>query len=292
MYKPQSAKEDFSPSMLPHTRKEVFFDVIKLNYRVFIVYGLLMLLFSLPFHLTAILEGLARISLTDGYASASPEEQKTILSQMLMIENVRAVLDIISCLILSIGISGIARVIRQHAWGENVFFSSELCMGIKQNYKQMMGIGLLVGVVNLIFVYACNISFVTDNKILVYSAMISAGALIVLGIPVFSYAMVSICVYEKKLFSHLLSGFVIFVKAPFRTIAAIICCFIPFLIQLIPIAGRMICSILMPFVLLAWFLFALARFDEFINRDRFPELVGKGLFPIDNSGENNESSRV
>ncbi len=285
MLKRKAAKDDFSVSMLPHTRKEMFFDVLKLNFRAFVCYGLLMLLFSLPFHITAILDGLARINLMNSYDSATAEEQKRILSQVRMLGNIRAVLDVVSYLILSIGISGIGRVIRQHAWGENVFFSSDFYTGIKQNFKEMMGIGLIAGIVNLLFVYVCNMLGVTDNKALLYTLIVAIGALIVLCIPILSYAIVSVCVYEKKFTSHLLSALVIFAKAPFRSILAIICCFIPFLAQLIPVAGGVICSILMPFVLLAWFLFAFARFDEFINRNNFPELVGKGLFLISGSDE-------
>lgn len=56
MFKPKIAKTDYTEAMLPHTRKEVFFDVVKLHFRELILCGVIVFAFSLPMHILTLLE--------------------------------------------------------------------------------------------------------------------------------------------------------------------------------------------------------------------------------------------
>ncbi len=285
-FKPKMAKEDYTAAMLPHNRREVFFDVLKLNWKSLIGCGLVMLIFFLPCIITAMAEDLVAMQLTEAYDAASPEQQASISSQLLTVKNTRAVLDIISYAVLSVGIAGMVRVIRQYAWGESVFFASDFGKGIKQNAKQMLAVGLLYGIVNLLTVYAYNMSAVTADIGIAIAAILSADILILAAVPTLWYTAVSIPVYDKKLHKHLLTSLAVTARAPFKTFGAVCGSYIPFLGGLIPtfyshIFGRIVGIILLPFVLLGWTLFAYNRFDESINKQKFPELVGRGTFPLD-----------
>ena len=48
MKKRQVAKSDFTFAQLPHTRREVFFDCLKLRFGTIVLCGLMLLLFALP----------------------------------------------------------------------------------------------------------------------------------------------------------------------------------------------------------------------------------------------------
>ncbi len=296
-FKRKAAKQDYSAAMLPHNRKEVFFDVIKLNWKAFISYGLIMLIFTFPSLCLSMAEDVITMNLMQGYDALPPQEQAGILAQIFTVKNTRAILDIISYLVLSVGVAGIVRVIRQYAWGENAVLSHDFKIGIKQNTKQMLVIGTLCGIVNIISVFAYNMSAVTADWSVAIIAVLSADILIILSVPVLAYSAVSICLYEKRLHKHLLTSLAVTAKAPFKTLLAIICCSIPFSLQLIPISyfhifGKIISSILIPFVLLGWMLFAFNRFDEFINKKNHPELVGKGTFPMETDEAHGSESKI
>ncbi len=295
MFKPKSSKNDCTAAQLPHTRKEVFFDVLKMNWKSFLVYGILMLIFMLPGHIFAIFENTTVSNLTVGFEKLTPEEQKNIFVQILAVKNIRAVLDIISYLIVFLGVAGIGRIIRQHAWEEPVFFGSDFTVGIKSNAGQMVLLGLLSGALNFVSVYLKNIAALIENYAYYLILSLFANVLIFVAIPIVLYSAVSILIYKKKFHKHLLTAFLITAKAPFKSLFAIICCALPFCIQLIPnsycfIFGRVFASVLSPLIMLGWLLFSFNRLDEFINKEHYPELVGRGTFPVNEENDSDSST--
>ena len=50
--------KDYSRDMLPHSRKEIFFDVVKLQWRTLIGCGMVLLLFYLPLLLSCVVKDL------------------------------------------------------------------------------------------------------------------------------------------------------------------------------------------------------------------------------------------
>lgn len=61
----KTAKSDFVPDMLPHTRKQVFFDVCKLHFGKLLLCGFIMFCFSLPLHLSAVFSELYGLSVME-----------------------------------------------------------------------------------------------------------------------------------------------------------------------------------------------------------------------------------
>ncbi len=285
MFKPKIAAQDYSVSMLPHNRKEVFFDVFKLHWKSFLAYGLLIFLFSLPMHFFALIEKSYEATVMQGYESLSQDKQQEIYVNLLSMRNTRAVFNILSYLLLSVGIAGLIRVVRQYAWEENVFFGTDFSTGIKQNIGQMALLGLIVGVISALSVYAYNLSALTTNKLISIVLMLPVGFSIFIVLPTVAYTVVSISIYSNKFSQNLLTGLAIAAKAPFKTFLALICCFIPFIPQVIPniyciVFGRLVGCLLAPLVMLGWFLFASNQFDKYINADKFPTLVGRGTYPL------------
>ncbi len=286
MAKIKASKTEYVAAMLPHTRKEVFWDVLKMHWKDLLSGGFVILLFSLPLHFFAIYEDIARAGLQQKLENASAEQQQQILYQMLSLNNTRALWDVLGFLILALGISGMIRVIRQYAWEENVYFAADFPRGIRQNGKQTLALGLLVGVFHALTVYACNLAAVTPSKAMAVILMLPVCAVIFLGIPAAGYALVAISLYENAFIRNLKLGLAMTAKTAGKTLLVLLCCMAPYAVQWIPnmychVIGRIIGSLLIPFVMLGWYLFTLEQYDRLVNRDRFPELVGKGTFPCE-----------
>lgn len=281
MFKPKSAKTDYTRAMLPHTRKEVFFDVVKLHFRELLLCGVIVLVFSLPMHLLTLLE--------DGYVSTinaqlpenpTEEQLRAAYDSVRAFGNFKAIVDAVLLLIFSIGFSGLMRVIRQYAWGENVFFTTDFFKGIRQNIKQTLLLALIIGILYAVCVLYYNAA-PQDPGAVSYMFLIPVGLFILLVIPIAAYMTVCIPVYTNSFGQNAFMGLYLFVKSPLKTYGALIACgavFISYLFSSVyaHLLGRLFCSFAAPFVMLAWYLFAYNRLDRFVNEKEHPELVGRG----------------
>ncbi len=283
----KAGSADYTVSMLPQNRKQVFFDVLKLHWPSFMGYGMLVMLFTAPMLLLTWAEDSYRYGVMKDFADLTDEGKQEAYNAMLSMNNARALLNIFLFLLLSVCLAGMIRVIRQYAWGENVSFAFDFFKGIRQNVSQMVLLGLFVGVVNAASVYSYNYASYAPQGPVSVALIMPVGLALLLGLPIAAYTAVCISIYNNKLFGNMKIGFVVFVKAPFKTLLALALCSLPLLPQFIPnmychIFGGLIGCILFPLVMLAWYLFASDQLDEYVNRAHFPSLAGKGTFPHEN----------
>ena len=176
------------------------------------------------------------------------------------------------------------KVIRQYSWLENVYFKTDFFSGIKENGGQILLLGLLVSVVYVLCVYAFNFAQVVNNPLLSALALVPIGFSIFLGIPITAYAVVCISIYKNTFKQILLTALACFINKPLRTLGFLVGCLAAFAVQLIPnflvlIISKILLSFSIPIIFLAWYLFALDRFDQVVNKENYPSLVGKGTFP-------------
>lgn len=283
MKRTRYAKIDFQASGLPATRREVFSDVLRIHWRSFVGFALLFLLFTIPFHALSVNEVVIQTNMASDFASMTAEGQQEALAQLMSVKNTSAIINIASFVIFAVFLSGMLRIIRQYSWEENVFFGFDMIRGIKQNIGQMLPLSLIVGVINLFVVYAYNYSALTDDNSLALLLSMAVCAVIILGIPTLAFTLVSVSLYDNSLIGHIKLGAVMAFKTPLKSIGMLILFLLPFSPALIPnivfhIVGRIIGSLCLPIALLAWYLFALDRLDEVVNKTKFPELVGRGTF--------------
>ena len=283
MKRTKSAKVDFQMANLPATRKEVFSDVLKIHWRSFLGFAFLFVLFTIPFHALKIYEDLIQMNMMQNFDNMTIDQQQAVIVQVLSVKNMIAVLNIISFIIFSVFLSGMLRIIRQYSWVENVFFGYDMIQGIKQNIGQNFPLFLLVGIVNAFVVYAYNYSVLTPNGTLTILLSMAVCAVVIIGLPTLAYTLVSVSLYNNSLIGHIKLGAVMAFKTPIKSLGMIVLFILPFSLAIIPnivchIIGGLIGSFCLPIVLFAWYLFALDRYDEFVNKTKFPELVGKGTF--------------
>ncbi len=281
------AKVSYTQQMLPQTRKQVFWDVLKLQWKAFLGYGFLFLLFTLPLHLVAVIEdsivGEMIYNLNQQIGNMSQED--VVIAKQIIAEThtLFALFKLPGFLILGICLAGFSRVIRQHAWGENVFFRHDFVKGIKTNGVPIILLSILTGLFNVLIVYSYNNVGATQElgNMILWSLPLALFVLLV--VPTFAYAVVSMSIYTNRFFTHLRLGFRMYFKRSWQTLLALVCCAIPFVLEMVPhwlfhIIGRFVGSMFALFVFLAWYLFALIGLDKFINQKQYPSIFQKGLF--------------
>lgn len=284
----KKAEKDYTPDMLPTTRKGVFKDVVKLHFWMLVKLGLLLLLFSAPIHLLAGIEQIYVAYLHESIGTATPEAVAQVTYQSVFASNLRAAINIPLLMLFSVGFSGIMRIIRQYAWEENVGFRHDFALGVKQNYKQMLLLSFIVGLCNFICVFISNTSYTADNVFITYAVYIPM-ALGVLAIPVAAYMTVCIPVYSNTFMQNLRVSFALYLKTFFKSLLAVLCAGALFITFFIPnfyvcFFGRIVATVLVPFGMLGYYLYALQQLDRYVNAGRFDSLIAKGLYDASEDG--------
>ncbi len=282
------ASVPFTRQMLPQNRRQVYWDVMKLHWRSFLAYGVLLVVFAAPGILFNLMEDLQVAGLTENFAQA--ENQEAIHLQVAALRNTHALLNVPCILLLAVYLSGMIRVIRQHGWIENVFFSADFGKGVRQNLLHTGAVAVIVSVIYVIAAYCWNLLALSNSQQISMLLVIPMAALVFVALPIAGYALVCIGIYSNRLSQNLLTGFALMAKHPLKTLAVTALCLLPFAVQLLPnlvahLLGGILGCMCTPFLLLAWFLHTSDLLDRDLNHKFFPELVGRGTFPPEQESE-------
>lgn len=277
------AKQDYDASMLPQTRKAVFFDVFKLQWRKLLILGGILVLFSLPMIVLNLLRDGYAIGLYYGTEGASEEAMQQANFQLLSMEVLKNLIQIIPFMIYGVGLSGVMRVLRQFAWGENVYIPTDFGRGVKDNLRSMLGLSFLAGGLLALchFLYFLAISYQTDTMWMVCIIPMAFSALFVL--PVFAISLVMIPVYNNSLWQIFKMAFLVYVKGFGKVLLGVVLTVLLRVLGMLPstffhFVFGLLASVAAPTVLLGWTLFCYNRFDKDINPILCPELIGRGLY--------------
>ena len=85
LFRIKPAKTDYTDSMLPKNRKEVFGDVFKLHWKSFLLLGLITLIFSVPFIFIDIYEFFSIINI---------ENEENLLMNSILVDNMSNLLKL------------------------------------------------------------------------------------------------------------------------------------------------------------------------------------------------------
>lgn len=281
MAKLKKAEKDYEVSMLPSTRKEVFFDVLKLNKRKLLMCGAITLLFTLPFLVTSIMKS----GLETALYRANETNQITdlqFITSIQLYDRIFAFANVILFLIVGICLAGMSRIIKLFVWEENVSVGTDFWKGIKQNIRQFLLLSFIVGIIYFLcsYLYSCY-SYVGGSP-LNWGTLVGIIVGLLLG-PIAAYMTVTISVYDLKFKEQIKYSLLLFGKNFLKTYAAALPCFAIFVPQLIPnlycqIIGRSLSGLLIPLVMLGWFSYVMYCLDKDFNKQRYPELLHRGLY--------------
>lgn len=276
--KQKVAKTDFSEQNLPHNRKEVFFDCVKLYWQKLLLLGLIMLACAVPL-LTAsavcdtVQQGLSR-QLEDGVI-----DKVAYNGQAAWLRFVEALIDIPCYVIVCVGLSGTVRVTRQMIWAEPLFFANDFADGIKQNWLTFCLCGFLVSLLNVYLAFA-------ESSGGGLPAYLPLGVVTIVVLPTALWMMAASSVYNIGIGKNITNSFVLYIKTPFVTwlfVALFASVAIPGLIGFVALRCIFLAVfivVLLPAFVMLWQLVSNSYFDKFINKQAYPEIVDKGIWRL------------
>ncbi|MBR5569664.1 MAG: ATP-binding cassette domain-containing protein [Oscillospiraceae bacterium] len=274
----KEAARDYTVDMLPHNRKEVFFDLMQLRRWQFIKLGLLLLLLSAPIHIAALMED---IYLAQLYAPGNGLTAGELTAMALQLKKFRVLVDIVLYMLFFVGASGIAHVIRQYAWGENVAFWQDYRKGVRQNGWQMLLLGALAGGVNYLCVSCSALAYTTESQMASYLVFLPTALALGLLLPIALILVVCIPVYRNSFLQNVKLSFVVLLYHWKSMALRLLVLSVPVIICMIPnfyahLFGRVLLTVFLPILFLAFTLFLYDKLDASVNIRFFPELVGRG----------------
>jgi len=280
MAKLKAAKTEFLEENLPQTRKEQFFDLLKNQYKIVFFIGLTLLLFFIPLITKSVLVDFfyeKEVLLKNSGVITEAQAQ----SSNFMIWLISSASNVLLYPILFLGLSGIMRVLKQFIFGEVVTFIYDFKLGVKDNYKHFLILGLFTGLLRFLFDFIV-ISFANVSAI-----KIGAYVLFLLFfLPPVIVCFVYSSIYKNKLFTSFKHSYLIYLRGSWKILLPIaigIGSYIALDVYLnIPGLKQIIFALLilfvLPLLLLAGFMVIYSVFDLSINIYHYPEIVRKGLY--------------
>ena len=289
--------ENYARNSLPSNRWELFWDIFKGRFWKLVGVNMLMLLFFIPLFFLLYY----RLSLTAVYGSRYPFAQvfgvgyQAPVSMVGFAESIVFTVDAVSLLFLPLalliagfGIAGGAYVIRNVVWTEGVFVISDFWLGIKQNFKQIVGTVLLFAIilyVSVLAIDAYNQRVVMGEgakwllvllKIFCYMFLIFAGMICL--------HMITLSVTYEYKFRHLIkNAFVISIGLIVRNLLFMTIALVPFAFIIMDgffiVLGILLAIMFsFSFALLVWTNYSQWIYDKFINTKIKGAKRNKGIY--------------
>ena len=258
---------------LPATRFELFFDVIKQKWRTIVLVGFIFTLFALP--------SVATMFFRDYYVAlvnASLTEGQVLAQETAMGLSIIYAVFVISFLILSIGISGLSKVLLYLSYEEGYSFFEDFKIGVKQNIKGNV-LATLIYAIILYLTLFINVS-ITKGFVKTLPLGICQGLIF----PVLLIVFASNTIYDWKFKDLLRNSAIIYIRYFLFILLFSLLLVAVFLLTLIPgIILRYIIILVYlivfePFFILGFVIYMNHCFDEGINKNNYPNLYRKGLF--------------
>ncbi len=273
MKKSKTTQKAFEIEMLPSSRKEQYFDLVKHRFFFFIGLGALLLAFSLFILGGAFFKDMSLINLNS--STATEEEQNTFSFTIKLISY------LIQCFgfpVLGFGLSGILAPLKNVIWNEPVFFKEDFKAGLKENGKAFVLIGFLWG---LIYFLEGFIGLLFSN--LPWFEAVLFGINLAFIYPLLIASLFLTLYYSNPFTSTIQRAATIYFRHFPLLFLSSLCLMLPFFALYIPIFlvkyGVLILwmAIVFPFALLFSFELHLHYFDEDVNVSQFPSYYQKGL---------------
>lgn len=281
MKKSKQASSDFTFAQLPHNRKEVFFDCLKLRFGTVVCCGLLLLLFLLPLIAIEITYDIVNLNIYNSLIGGQMSEmQATLYKNELQLYTSLA--QTVCLGIFAVGLAGVALILRQLVWGEPIFFWVDFKRGIRQNAARFVSVFAICALANVASVLC---STMLDEMPIV--GYIPLGALIFAVVPIALFVLSQSAVYNVGFGKAISNGLAFYGKRLWQTLLFTALALIVGLSRLAPISAlkyllMLLCTVfLLPMYIMAWLLVSCNVFDEVLNRDNYPELFDKGVYRLD-----------
>ena len=279
------SQKDFELNNLPSNRARQFFTIFRIEWKTLLLLNLILLLFFIPYFVLDIVRWSVCDSFWHSIVTSSPDPEKEYALAKFYIDMVYAGIMLFIYPIISIGLSGVIKVIQRCVYIEGVLFKDDFFLGIKKNWKQFLILAIFYG---LFMVWVqFNISFCNLNPGLFSSIFqgVSIAIFYAIVAPIIFFVASNVATYKMSIVVGLSNSLKMFIKKlHFVLIFALIFYGLTYL-DLIPnviVRVFVTAGVILLFsslFILAWYLFSVSIFDEYINKDNYPEIYRKGLRP-------------
>lgn len=275
------SQTDYTRNMLPQNRRQVFWDVLQLQWQRLLLLGLLLLLFYLPLLLSVVTKDIYVSNLYASLEGADDAQRLQAGQTLANLDLIRSLVNILFLVIFAVGFSGTLRVVRQYGWGENVHMSTDLGKGIRENYLHTAAIFGIAGILYCLCLTVYYTAPSYTSAILSVFSLLPIGISLLVVLPVLMIALVMIPVYRNPLGATLKNAFFIYTRCLLKVLLAMLCSLSIWIPAMLPnfychVFGSLFAILLTPFALLGWTLFCYNCFDRHLNPAVCPQLVGKG----------------
>ena len=279
MRKRRDPNKDYEYSSLPTTRKEAFKDVYRHNFKTIFSSGVVLLLFSLPLIAFLIIMNIGRLGMTlDNYS-------KEVLPNVLLVWDLILNGGVFILLYVTlIGLMGVMRILKMLVWQEGINFWHDFKVGVKENIKYMTIFYLIGGVIYLATycVYIFLLNFIIGLSLILLFTIIF--------LPMIFWSFYTINIYQTTFINYLKNGIFFYTRSIPWTLLFVVAIIWPFFAMFIPMNAYVLfikypILILLiifyyPFLLVVGYLYSCAKFDQYINKENYPEIYRKGLYDI------------
>lgn len=267
--------EDEAIRSLPHNRKEVFFDLLKHRKMTLFALSCFTFMFFIPLAVDLFYFNFLE-------AVAIENEKFEYLFSLIFY----SMLIMLPCMIIGfLGLVGSFYVSKKMVWQEGISISNDFFQGIKENFKQAIFDGLIFAIVLFGLVIGGAYLYIFAPVPAVVKG-IGIGALIVLFILFGLVTVIDLtqCVYYKNSvfitmknsfsFVGLLNWKVLVLFILSTGVVVTLCCFNMITLGI----GLFLFAILNSVVVILYTLISHSGFDKYINKEHYPDMVGKGLY--------------
>lgn len=277
------AKEDFVEALLPHNRKEQFSFVFKTRKSLFLLLGLISLLFALPFLISNLVKN---ILISNAYILY--EKESITIEEMFAFlqvhEFIFAGVLAASLIVISIFFAGLFNVYKNLVFGKPIFFKEQFFMGIKSNWKSF----ILITLVMDLFVIGLGALFRFFG--FTFYFFIASGIFLLVVYPFLFNMYFYKSVYTASAKETIKNGLSLYLITNFKGLGLSLgFILIPLasniladLMFITPIANGLInfvfFALLSPIYLYSQFTYLFSVFDEKINQIHFPNFYHVGLY--------------
>ena len=280
MKKEKVKAEDYQNRDRPDTRLKQYGDIFKHRFVELLKVSLLQAVFNMPFIVSLIIFYIAVRNSTD-------------LNQLMTVFLIQGASFVISVPCIFCGLTGVFYCLKKMAYAEGEYASSSFFIGLREEWKYGILIGLLAGFSSFIaltgffFLYFYLSQF--DTIVTGFGIAIVAIQLIVI-LMVSYYSIGQVVIYSNQLRFIFKNSF-IFTLIRFPSNLLFIILYPGILIALFSImeitmyVGIGLLIFFSTFGHLLWMLNDLSAFDKFINKASYPEMYRKGLKDIATSEE-------
>ena len=267
---------------LPHNRKEVFFDLLKNRKMALLSLSCFTFMFFIPLAVD-----LFYFNFLESVAIAN-DKQEYLFSLIFY-----SMLIMIPCMMIGfLGFAGAFYVAKKMVWQEGTMVAVDFFRGIKENWKQTLINSLIFALVLFGLVIGGSYLIILSGAAPIWSG-VGIGALILVFIffgMVTALNFPQMVYYSNSFFATMKNSFCFIGLLHWKV-------FVPFLLS----TGGIIALACFNFITLAigLFLFAIlnsvfvviytlishSAFDKYINQEHYPDMVGKGLYKLEDQKE-------